>query len=500
MGGTPGRSWSGVARSAALGLALALPALASACVAAAALGRQPTATQQIRDHGFPTHTFYSNNSIHPPLVWVSGTDPDPMASGDIFLDAQNAIQAGPLILDPQGRLIWFDPIRHGFAHDVAVQSYQGQAVLTYWQSTGGGEGVILNHYYQPIATVHAGGGHQVGDHEFQITPQGTALLFANDNAPADLRGVGGPRRGRAADDIIQEVGIPSGNVLWQWDPVQHIRLAASYEGKPGSGPYDYLHVNSIQQLPNGNLLVSARNTWAVYEVSKQTGAILWTLGGKHSTFKMGPGTSFAWQHDARMQADGTITLFDDASNGFSSSEPPSRALRIRLNYRNHTAALVHAYVSRPSILSISQGSVQVLNDGNTFVSFGSTPYFVEFSSSGKQLFSGHFGKPMQSYRGYRFPWWGQPTTPPSIAVSATASAGTTVYASWNGATDVASWQVLAGPSPNLLSPIGQFPKTSFETAMPVSSTGPYFEVQALDANDNLLGTSSPAALSAPPAG
>jgi hypothetical protein len=465
-----------------------IAALASACVATAALGRQPGVTQHIRDHGFPTHTFYSDNSIHPPLVWVSGTDPDPVTSGDIFLDAQNSTQAGPMILDPQGKLIWFEPVPHGFAHDLAVQSYQGQTVLTYWQSTGGGQGVILNHYYQPIATVHAGGGHTTGDHEFQLTPQGTALLFANFNPPADLRPVGGPRGGSVADDIIQEVGIPAGNVLWQWDPFQHVHLTASYAGKPGSGAYDYLHVNSIQQLPNGNLLVSARNTWAVYEVSKQTGVILWTLGGKHSSFKMGPGTSFAWQHDARMQPDGTITLFDDGSDGLMENETASRALRIRLDYKRHTATLVHAYTNTPSILSFGQGNMQVLADGNTFVGFGSTPYFAEFDRRGREMFSGHFGAPLQSYRAYRFQWWGQPATPPSIAVSGSSN-GAAVHASWNGATNVASWQVLAGATQTALGAVGQFPRTAFETAMQVPSTGPCFAVQALDSNGQLLGTS-----------
>jgi hypothetical protein len=173
-----------------------------------------------------------------------------------------------------------------------------------------------------------------------------------------------------------------------------------------------------------------------------------------------------------------------------SSEKQSRALRIRLNYKTHTATLVHAYTNHPPLLSISQGNMQILPDGNTFVGWGAKPYFTEFSKDGgRQLFSIHFRAPLQSYRAYRFQWWGQPKTPPSIAATGKA-AGTTVYASWNGATTVASWRVLAGPAPGALSAVEQFPNTGFESTMHVSSNGPYFAVEALSIRGQPLGISS----------
>jgi hypothetical protein len=96
---------------------------------------------------------------------------------------------------------------------------------------------------------------------------------------------------------------------------------------------------------------------------------------------------------------------------------------------------------------------------------------------------------MQSYRAFRSPWWGQPSTPPSISVSATPR-GTRVYASWNGATDVATWRVLAGPSTTAgLAPLGSFTNAHFESTTWVPSMQSYFAVQALDAHGNVLGTS-----------
>lgn len=439
-----------------------------------------------------TATVVSESWLHPPLVSVAGQDPDP-GQGDIFIDAQNSIQAGPMILNPDGQLIWFQPT-YGAGFDFQVQQYEGQSVLTYWSGkvtngVGAGEDVILNHNYRTVATVRAGNGYKADLHEFQITPQGTALVDAFAPVRANLSSVGGSRNGTLLDSIIQEIDIATGQVLWQWRASQHVSPGASYAGTPGSSPYDFFHLNSIQYLPGDRVLVSGRHTWSVYEISMRTGKILWTLGGKHSSFKMGPGTQFEWQHDAHLQPDGTITVFDNGSGAGPQQQSQSRALRIRLNFKTMRATLVRADVHRPSVLSPNEGSVQVLGDGYTFVGWGGIPDFSEYGTRGRQRFSMSFPAPLQSYRAYRFQWWGQPLTPPSVAVSGTSS-GATVYASWNGATDVASWRVLAGPSAQTLAPVGEFPSTQFETAMPVATSGPYFAVQALSQNGQVLSTSA----------
>jgi hypothetical protein len=474
---------------------LVSPAEGQTARSAPAPARSAPAPARAASAAPPTYTFYSANALHPPVVWMSGTDPDPLASGDIFADSENSIQAGPLIYSPTGQLIWFGALHHAAAFNLEVQQYQGQSVLTYWQGYvvsgyGVGVDVILNHQYRTIATVHAANGLSADLHSFQLTPDGDALITAYEPVHADLSSVGGPSNGTVLDSVIQEINVATGHLVWQWHAFGHVHLAESYLGKPGSGPYDFFHINSVQQLPNGNLLVSARHTWALYEINPTTGRIPLVIGGKHSTVKMGPGTNFEWQHDAHMNADGTITMFDDGAGIGEPNERESRALRIRVNSTTRRATLVAAYVNNPSLLADSQGSVQLLPDGNTFVGWGSAPYFTEFSPSGKQLFSLHFGEPLQSYRAYRFQWWGQPTTPPSVYLTPT-SQGTTAYASWNGATDVSAWRVLAGPNSSSLKPVGQFPRTNFETRMWVRSIQPYFEVQALGSAGQVLGTSAP---------
>jgi hypothetical protein len=454
----------------------------------------------IRETNTWTHTFHSNPSIHPPLAWTSGKVPDP-AAGDIFADVHRAyVQAGPLIFSPTGQLVWFNPIpNRGAAFNTAVQRYHGQQVLTYWQGYtnsgyGAGEDVILNHHYQTIATVNAGNGYQADLHEFQILPNGEALITAYAKVPnVDLRSVGGPKSGILLDSIIQEINIATGHVDWEWHAYGHVRLWETYAGKPqanlNANPYDFFHINSIQMLPNGNLLVAARHTWTVYEINMKNGKIPYNFGGKNSTFRFGGGANYEWEHDATIQRDGTMTVFDDA-DGYYKSESQSRALRLSINYGAHTVSLVRSYTSTPPLLSQSQGSMQLLPDGYTFVGWGEQPYFTEFDkSSSRQLFRLKYNPPMESYRGIRSPWWGQPSTPPNIATAANGKS-TTVYASWNGATTVSSWRVLAGSSRSKLTTVGTFPDKYFETTMTVRSTAPYFEIQGLGSGGGVRATSA----------
>ena len=237
----------------------------------------------------PYMHFRSQVNFHPPLVHVS-SDPD-ASSGDMFLTPHNGVQNGPMILDSTGHLIWFDPLASVGAFNLERQHLGGKPVLTWWQGTlinghgTAGQDMILNSSYQPIADLHAGNGYSSDLHEFQITPQGTALIDAYVPVKTSQS-----RTGSVLDCVIQELNIKTGQVLWEWHAWGHIPLNASYESAPGgSTPYDYFHLNSIQRTSDGNLVISARDTWAIYKIDRSTGKLIWTLGGKHSSFKMGAG-------------------------------------------------------------------------------------------------------------------------------------------------------------------------------------------------------------------
>ncbi len=240
------------------------------------------------------------------------------------------------------------------------------------------------------------------------------------------------------------------------------------------------------------MLISSRNTWATYLVSETTGNVLWQLGGKHSSFTLGPGVSFAWQHDAQLLPNDTLTLFDNDDSPAEASE--SSALTIALDPTASTATLV-SRLTHPGtpILSNSQGDVQELTNGDTFVGWGDVADASEFSPSGQLTFDLHLAAPTTSYRAFRYPWSAQPPSHPAIAASASAQQ-TQVYASWNGATDVASWQVLAGSAPGSQSVVGTYPDTGFETAIVAPTSAPYVSVLALSATGTILAHSRTVAI------
>jgi hypothetical protein len=389
-----------------------------------------------------------------------------------------------MILNEQGRLVWFDPTGGGPAYNLEVQRYQNSPVLTWWQ---GSDDLIADQHYHIIATVRAQDGYLADVHEFQVTPQGTALINAYSPVHTDLSKYGGPKDGTVLDCVIQEIDIRTGQLLWEWHGLGHIPLSASYIKPPPHGPWDAFHLNAIQQLPDGNLLISARNTWGVYWINHSTGDITWTLGGKYSSFKMGPGAGFEWQHDPHLTGN-SLTVFDDADH--PKEESQSSAKQLDLDTQTMTASLAHRYVHSPPLLAAVAGSVQTLPNGNTFVGWGNASAFSEYDQSGKQIFDGNFAIGVYSYRAYRFPWTGQPLTPPNLSEVAGPGGKVTLYASWNGATGVTGWRVIGAKDPRTLKYVDQAAKTGFQTAITLANSPPYLAVQALDADHHVLATST----------
>jgi hypothetical protein len=343
-----------------------------------------------------------------------------------------------------------------------------------------------------VAIVPGGDGYQPDAHDFQITPQGTAYLSTARIVEQNLSSVGGPANGTAIDDVVQEVDIKTGQVLWEWHTLGHVPLSASYGPVPTSNwpPYDYFHLNSIQPLPNGNVLISSRQTWSVYEISRKTGRVIWTLGGKYSSFKVGPGANFEWQHDARLHGS-TLSVFDDADSPEEESQSSGKLLRLDL--RDRTASLIRRYTHNPPVLTPEMGSMQTLANGNVFVGWGPEPEFSEYTSSGRQIFNASAPLGVVFYRAFRFPWVGHPRTRPSLAVSRATGGRVKAYASWNGATQVAAWRVLGGSSPDHLGPLGTTaPRAGFETTIKLTRHPRYLAVQALGRKGNLLGVSAAA--------
>ena len=446
--------------------------------------------------------FRSAPQLFPAAVEVTRL-PRQAARGALFVAPQaGPVQRGPEILGPYGGLIWWKSIPQGeSATDFRAQTYRGKPVLTWWQGTinggvGTGNDEIYSSSYRPVATVKAGNGLRTDLHEFQLTPQNTALITAYYPVYSDTSGVkNGSSHDLVLDAVAQEIDIPTGLVLWQWDSLDHVAVSDSYQFAPPEAghPWDYFHINAASENGDGTILISARNTWAVYNVSHQTGAINWTLGGRASTFTMEHDTPFMFQHDARMIGSDEVSIFDDGA-GPPAVHKRSRGLYLKLDYAKKTATMMLQDEHVPGLLASYEGSVQPLSNGDDFLGWGQQPFMTEFNSRGRPVFDARFVGANSSYRAFRYRWQGTPATRPSIATRISART-TTIYASWNGATQVARWQVLGGSSATGLTPLTSNRKTAFETAIPLPHDESFVAVQAVDEHGHVLGTSNAGSVS-----
>jgi Arylsulfotransferase (ASST) len=393
-------------------------------------------------------------------------------------------QYGPLIVDSDGEPVWFRPLAPGLkVTNFSATQYRGEPVLTWWEGkvqwTGYGQGqaVIVDSSYREVARVRAAGGRSMDLHGLYLTPEGTALFSCYPQiVEADLSSVGGPRRGQLLESVVQEVDIASGRLLFEWRSLPQVPIERSYFMLQDHRPFDYLHVNSITPTPDGNFLVSGRHTWALYKIERRTGRVMWTLGGKRSDFRMGQGSQFTWQHDARQVSDQLFTVFDNGSDGYTNTEHQSRGLLLEVDEARRTVALRRAYTG-PKQLATSMGSVQVLPAGRVVVGWGTASHTTAFDSAGEVLFDVALPQGMFSYRGLWLPWRSTPKHPPAFAAGRDQGSGAKlVYASWNGATEVAGWQVDAGVTADVLRTVGVASRRGFETIIPLH---PSLEVAAI---------------------
>jgi hypothetical protein len=417
--------------------------------------------------------YFSRPDLKPPRIKVL-TRTRLASPGYIFIAPKKKVtQGGPLVLDNRGRVVWFLPVDRRGVTDFRVQHYRGKPVLTWWRGKSAddrrlGSYSIYDSSYRLIADVRPGNGLSGDMHEFVITRRNTALITLSHRVRVKSRSV--------LEGAFQEVDIKTGRVLFEWHSVGHVALVESYYRLPRKPDrtYDYFHINSIDIDRDGNFLVSARNTHTIYKLDRRTGRVIWRLGGRRNGFELGRGVAFGWQHDARRRSDGTVTLFDNAAA--PKLRKQSRGIVLRVDERHKRVTLVHSFVHTPPLVAVDQGNMQKLPNGNYLVGWGHQPYVTEFGPHGKTLLDFRFGPSgVDSYRAYRFGWIGRPRSKPAIAVERD-----TLYASWNGATEINAWQLLGGSEKKKLRPLLTVPKTGFETAIALPAETAWVAVRALD--------------------
>ncbi|WP_406689903.1 arylsulfotransferase family protein [Saccharopolyspora sp. ID03-671] len=443
--------------------------------------------------------------LHPPLMEIitpaAGTEPGQVlltptgaSTMDVNAPAPRApIQPGAMLMDDTGQPVWFGPSSEGVNFDLKVQQYQGKPVLTFWEGKvvvppgfGHGKFVIMDEAYARIAEV-VPANDLTGDlHEFVITPQGTALILAYREVRLDTTPVGGQPNSKVLEGVVQEIDIASGELIFEWNSLEHVGLDESFYPVPKDPEafHDYIHLNAICEDGDA-LLISARCTHAIYRIDRASGEVKWRLCGRKSDFAMGEDAGFAWQHDVRRHSDGTISLFDNAD---AAGRAKSRGMTLDVDEAARTATLLRSAESPEGLLAPNQGNAQLLANGHMFVGWGGQPYFTEFGPNNEVLFHGRFTETMASYRAHRAQWVGRPADPPAV-VGRPGDGVTSVYTSWNGATEVTTWRALAGPDDQNLTAVADAEKTGFETRIDIQGAHAVVAVEALDASGNVLGRS-----------
>lgn len=413
---------------------------------------------------------------------------------------------GLSIVDNRGRIVWFRPVGFGGKGEIVTnlsrQTLDGEPVLTYWKASANARQTfrlttfeILDDSYRRIARFTPGNGYNADLHELKITPRNTALVQALRGVRWDATAQGGSPGTKVLDNVIQEIDVKTGAVLFEWHSLGNVNLDASVDPLPSDGrPYDYFHANSVDD-DGDSLLVSARHPNTVYRIDRNTARIRWRLRGddakpETNDFRMGPGTSFGYQHDARRLADGSISIFDNGSHVGDEDQPDlptvnadSSAMVLRLGRQDgeRTATLVRRDTHPERLVSDTQGSAQVLGDANMLAGWGSVARATEFDARGDVAFDVTFDEAeLSSYRAFRAPWQGFPRDRPAVA-SRRDGNGATIWASWNGATEVRDWKLFTGPARGKLVEAGIYPWQDLETEMRIPEAGELIQVAALDA-------------------
>jgi Arylsulfotransferase (ASST) len=413
-------------------------------------------------------------------------------------------QGGPIIYDSKMQPVWIHGVPDNlYSLNFRTQTYKGKPALSWWEgvvtptgATVSGTDYVANQNYKIVAKLTGQDGWVFSPHEFVITGGHFAWVTAYKNIPMNLAPYGGVINGTLTDTAVQEYDLNTGQLVYSWDALKHILLSKS-ETKPppptnpaaASTGWDAYHLNAIQPLSGGRFLASMRNMWAAYLVDQSTGNIIWTLGGKASTFKIPANAAFQWQHDVQLQPNGQISMFDNGCCGFGAKgflppNGPTRGLVLNVDTAARAVTLAEQY-SLPGVAVGSQGDTQLLPNGNVLVGFGQQPYFAEYTEAGKLLFEAQLPSPDESYRAFAERWTGKPLYGPSAAAQKKGRR-TTVYASWNGATNVARWRVLAGHDAHHLAIVATKARTGFETTIRLKSSYGAYKVVALDSRRHVL--------------
>ncbi|OAP64770.1 hypothetical protein AYL99_00742 [Fonsecaea erecta] len=499
---------------------LVLTALLASCTfpSAQAQGQVSIATNGTG----PLSQYKSRPDIYAPFLNISLFDEDAVTPGYIFLGPYQTFQEAIYIYDNRGNLVYsgYGSTGGGPSHNFHLCSINGTDNLCY--ITGGqnvgyvrGYAVVLDDTFTTKTSIHSQAGvANFDEHEFNVLPDGSSLFTLYNPEHYDLSAYNiTSGQGWIMNNFFQRIEIGTNRLIFEWSALDHVlpnetfvlpdTTEVSGDGFGPTSPWDYFHINSVDQNADGDYLVSSRHTCTLYKVSGQDGHIIWRLGGIASDFSFPPGLNFSFQHDARFleenQTTTIVSLFDNASNGYNQTARYSSGLVLKLDHTTNSVTLLKRFIAPYQFISPSQGNLQVLGSNqdwstsNVFMGWGKNAFISEYAPDGRMVQQGHFAtEGSMHYRAFKYNFTSSPTDAPALYTYAhNTSAPTSYWMSWNGATQVAQWRVYSSSSRNgPWDVVGTVHRNGFETMYTAPKYYPWSLVESLDVNGKPLRNST----------
>ncbi|KAK5168454.1 uncharacterized protein LTR77_007024 [Saxophila tyrrhenica] len=521
----PRRSLSTVLHS-LLSLLLLHPVEAATQPASAALVKRQYDTgeskidQDVDVHRREFFTFVTRPDIDAPRWDITIYDQDALAPGYFFVSTYEWVEQknedtrawiGPHIYDSTGELIWSGaPLFRGYnVNDFRVQTVNGEQVLTGVFKHDAIDVMVNSHYdIQNMVVLTKG---DINMHDFNVVENGTRALSMNlhryEASLEESKAVGCDEPYDVLTSGFKEYDTATWEVLFEWNAMDHIPITESYLETKCNNRWDFIHANSIDKFPDGDYLLCGRHTDTLYKISGTTGKIVWRLGGKTSDFEIDG--HFSGQHHSRVVSqNSTHVLLSLLDNAIRPGEPhttndQSRGMimALRTDTTPMTAEVLRTYNHPHGDYSPGRGSFQLLPNGNAFAAWWTRSLISEHSADDRVLMEAEWIPELKSYRSFKFPWVGRPTEPPAVHAQVQRlpplKSGTekelvtVVHVSWNGATEVATWDLfeavpLHGQEKHHLRSVE---RDGFETMVVYDGVLDHVVMEARDRNGTVLGTS-----------
>lgn len=392
-------------------------------------------------------------SSFPQISITTNSSPD---SERIFLDNNGGLagNAYNVIFDNAGSPVWYQ-LMPDARWDMKVQP---NGMLTMLARTGGMRFVGLNTNYQEVTSYSATNGYTTDEHELRVLPDGTYFLIGSYSNTVDMTRyvVGGNPAASVLETVLQQF-TPSGELIFQWRGWDNYDVRDTQISSLTGAVIDFPHMNAIEVDSDGHFLVSSRHVSEVTKINRDTGEVIWRLGGTNSTFTFtnDPLNGFCNQHAVRLVGTNRCTLFD---NGDVRSPELSRGVEYLLDLTNLTATLTWQFRQTPDLYAPDMGNVQRLTNGNTLINWASgfLPKLTEVRPDGTKAFEMNWvDQATSTYRVWRCPWQGS-ATQPYLMVEPYPDNITLVFNQF-GDTNVAFYRIYGGTasqSTNLLAASG----------------------------------------------